>query len=66
VKGYVSTSSVLYHRYWKSVEWDVEAWRMQEPGDWNRFRRIRFLGARAARHPDTMLLHYREQNQITS
>jgi glycosyltransferase involved in cell wall biosynthesis len=63
VKGYVTTSSVLYHRYWKRERWDVEAWRFNEPGDWNRFRRIRFLGARTARHPDTMLLHYREQSQ---
>jgi glycosyltransferase involved in cell wall biosynthesis len=61
--GYVTTSSVLYHRFWKQVQWDAEAWRLQEPGDWNRFRRIRFLGARIIRHPDTMLLQYFEKQK---
>ena len=62
--GYVTTSSVMYHSFWKSIEWDLEAWRYNEPGDWNRFRKIRFLGARIVRHPDSMLIHYREQNQV--
>ena len=62
-RGYVTTSAVFYHAFWKSVEWDLEAWRYSEPGDWNRFRKIRFLGAKIARHPDSMLLHYREQHQ---
>ena len=61
--GYVTTSSVFYHSFWKSIEWDLEAWRYAEPGDWNRFRKIRFLGAKIARHSDSMLVHYREQNQ---
>jgi len=62
-RGYVTTSAVFYHSFWKLVEWDLEAWRYAEPGDWNRFRKIRFLGARIARHSDYMLLHYREQQQ---
>ncbi len=61
--GYVTTSSVFYHSFWKSIEWDLEAWRYGEPGDWNRFRKIRFLGAKIARHSESMLVHYREQNQ---
>lgn len=63
--GYVTTSSVFYHSFWKSIEWDLEAWRYAEPGDWNRFRKIRFLGAKIARHSESMLVHYREQNQAS-
>jgi glycosyltransferase involved in cell wall biosynthesis len=62
----VSTSSVFYHNYFKRIPWDVEAWRREEPGDWNRFRKFRFLGVRAARHPDLLLKHFRERNQAAS
>jgi glycosyltransferase involved in cell wall biosynthesis len=59
----VSTSSVFYHRWLKSIPWDINAWRYNEPGDWNRFRKIRFLGVRAVRAPERLLRHYRERNQ---
>jgi glycosyltransferase involved in cell wall biosynthesis len=62
----ISTSSVFYHHYFKKIPWDVEAWRREEPGDWNRFRKFRFLGVRAARHPELLLKHYRERNQAAS
>jgi hypothetical protein len=63
VAGHVTTSSIFYHAAWRAIEWNIEAWRTREPGDWNRLRRIRFLGARAARHPKVMLKHYRERSQ---
>ncbi|MQA38005.1 glycosyltransferase family 2 protein [Rugamonas aquatica] len=59
----VSTSSVFYHRWLRTVPWDINAWRYDEPGDWNRFRKIRFLGARTVRAPERLLKHYRERNQ---
>ncbi|MGK5006302.1 glycosyltransferase family 2 protein [Janthinobacterium sp. LB2P70] len=59
----VSTSSVFYHRWLASIPWDITAWRYAEPGDWNRFRKIRYLGVRAVRAPDRLLKHYRERNQ---
>lgn len=61
--GKVTTSSIFYHRRLARIPWDVEAWRYGEPGDWNRLRKIRFLGVRAVRHPDTLLTHYRERTQ---
>jgi glycosyltransferase involved in cell wall biosynthesis len=60
----ITTSSILYHRWLRSIPWDVEAWRYQEPGDWNRFRKLRYLGVKAVRHPDLLLKHYRERNQV--
>ncbi|MCU6498870.1 glycosyltransferase [Rugamonas sp. A1-17] len=59
----VSTSSVFYHHWLRSIPWDINAWRYNEPGDWNRFRKIRFLGVRAVRAPQHFLKHYRERNQ---
>lgn len=62
----VTTSSVFYHRRLAEIRWDAEAWRNMEPGDWNRFRKLRFLGIRAVRHPGVLLKHYREKNQRSS
>lgn len=59
----VTTSSIFYHRWFRSIPWDIRAWRYNEPGDWNRLRKFRYLGVRAERHPDVLLSHYRERNQ---
>jgi hypothetical protein len=61
--GQITTSSIFYHRRLAEIPWDVNAWEYLEPGDWNRLRKIRFLGARRVRHPDPLLTHYRENNQ---
>jgi glycosyltransferase involved in cell wall biosynthesis len=62
---YVSatTSSIFYHRYFREWPWDPLAYRYREPGDWNRLRKIRFLGARITRDPRILLTHYRERTQ---
>lgn len=59
----VTTSSVFYHRWLRQIPWDLEAWRLQEPGDWNRFRKFKYLGIKAVRHPEPLLRHYRERAQ---
>lgn len=64
--GYISTSSVLYHHWFRRISWDINAWQYDEPGDWNRFRKFRFLGVRAMRYPEALLHHYREMNQQKS
>lgn len=61
--GAVTTSSIFYHRHFRDLHWDPHAYRYREPGDWNRLRKIRFLGARIIREPRTLLSHYRERNQ---
>lgn len=62
---YVSatTSSIFYHRYFGSLPWDAYAYRYKEPGDWNRLRKIRFVGANIVRDPRVLLTHYRERSQ---
>lgn len=59
----VTTSSVLYRSWFKRVEWNPHAFELHEPGDWNRFRRIRRIGPVARRYPEPLLRHYREKNQ---
>jgi glycosyltransferase involved in cell wall biosynthesis len=61
--GLATTSSVFYHRWFRSIEGDLKAYRYREPGDWCRFRKMRYLRARILRHPDVMLRHYKERNQ---
>jgi hypothetical protein len=59
----VTTSSIFYHRWFRAVPWDLEAYRYHEPGDWNRLRKFLYLGANAVRYPEPLLRHYRERNQ---
>jgi glycosyltransferase involved in cell wall biosynthesis len=58
-----TTSSIFYHRYFAGLRWDPHAYKYREPGDWNRLRKIRFMGARIVRDPRILLSHYRERNQ---
>lgn len=58
-----TTSSIFYHRYFRNWPWDPLAYRLREPGDWNRLRKIAFLGAKIRRNPEVLLAHYRERNQ---
>jgi glycosyltransferase involved in cell wall biosynthesis len=61
--GQVTTSSVFYRSWLKRIGWDPDAYLLREPGDWNRFRKIKFLGAVCRRHPQPFLKHYRERNR---
>lgn len=61
--GQVTTSSVLYRSWLRRIEWDPDAYRLREPGDWHRFRRIGYVATRLIRHPEPLLRHYRERNQ---
>jgi glycosyltransferase involved in cell wall biosynthesis len=62
--GMVTTSSVFYHRWFASILWDLHAYRNREPGDWNRFRKFKYLGVRGVRYPDPLLRHYMERSQL--
>jgi glycosyltransferase involved in cell wall biosynthesis len=62
--GRVTSSSIFYHRWLLRFPADqASILRWKEPGDWNRMRKYRYLGARIRRHPDIMLHHYRERSQ---
>lgn len=61
--GEVTTSSVFYHRWLAGIPWDIEAYKTREPGDSNRFRKLRYLGIHAQRYPEPLLRHFLEQSQ---
>jgi hypothetical protein len=58
--GEVTTGSMMELGWFKRVGWSPTAYLYGEPADWNRCRRIRYLGARAERHPDILLRHFSE------
>jgi glycosyltransferase involved in cell wall biosynthesis len=59
----VTTSSVLYRSWLARIEWDPASHLLREPGDWNRFRRMKYLDLASARYPRPLLRHYRERSQ---
>lgn len=61
----VTTSAVFYHNWFKRLPWDINAYRFYEPGDWNRFRKFKYLGVHAHRYREPLLKHYKERNQAT-
>jgi hypothetical protein len=42
----VGSQMTFYHGYFKRLLWDVYAYRMHEPGDWNRIRKFKHLRAK--------------------
>ncbi|WAH43816.1 glycosyltransferase [Alicyclobacillus fastidiosus] len=54
----VTTSSVFYHHWFKYVPWDLNAYLIGEPGDWNRFKKVKELGAKTVRCPDVLTLKF--------
>jgi glycosyltransferase involved in cell wall biosynthesis len=61
--GQITTGSIFYHRYFARYPWDVHAYRLNEPGDWNRLRKIKLLRPRFHFVDHPMLFHYAEQSQ---
>ena len=47
----------------QQLPYDPKAYRYREPGDWNRYRKIKYLQARLRRYPEPLLRHYLEVNQ---
>jgi glycosyltransferase involved in cell wall biosynthesis len=58
--GQLTNGSVLYRSWFTKIEADVDAWRLLEPGDWHRYRRIRYINPVMMRFPEPLLRHYRE------
>jgi hypothetical protein len=60
----MTTGSVLYHRHFARYGWDVNAYRLLEPGDWNRFRRLQALGVTHRFIERPLLFHFRERGRL--
>lgn len=61
--GHVTTGAIFYHRYFGDIQWDPFAYRLQEPGDWNRIRKIKFLKPQLQFVDRILMIHYREGQQ---
>jgi hypothetical protein len=60
--GQVTTGSIFYHRYFARFKWDPQAYRLDEPGDWNRLRKIKLLRPSMHFLAEPLLRHYREHH----
>jgi hypothetical protein len=61
--GEITNGAVLYRGWFRNVEARMDAHRLLEPGDWSRYRRIKYIGPIAMRYPEPLLRHYRERNR---
>ncbi len=61
--GQMTTGSTFYHRYYARIKWDVQAYRVNEPGDWNRLRKIKMLRPTTSYVGRPLMFHYKEMNQ---
>lgn len=61
--GWVTTGAIFYHRHFTAIGWDVYAYRLAEPGDWNRIRKIKMLRPRLYYVDRPLLRHYAERRQ---
>ena len=59
----VTTSSIFYASWFKKIHWDIDAHRLQEPGDWNRLRKFKYVGPVTGRYPEPLLNHYRQRQR---
>ena len=57
--GQVTNASAFYRSWFKNIEADIESHRLMEPGDWNRFRKIKYIGPVCMRCPEPLLRYHR-------
>ena len=57
--GQVTNASAFYRSWFKKIEADIESHRLMEPGDWNRFRKIKYIGPVCMRYPEPLLRYHR-------
>lgn len=62
--GHVCHGAVLYSDRLAHLRYDTACWLLEEPGDWNMWRRMAALGARTAYLDRVVLLHTAERTSI--
>jgi SAM-dependent methyltransferase len=62
--GHVCHGAVLYSARLAHMRYDTACWLVEEPGDWNMWRRMQELGARVAYLDRVVLLHTAERSSI--
>lgn len=54
----VTNAAVFYRSWFTRIESSIDAHRLGEPGDWNRFRRMKYVGPVSGRHPEPLTKKY--------
>jgi hypothetical protein len=62
--GQITHGSVLYSSRLGHMRLDPAAWLLNEPADWNMWRRIQALGSQVAFLPEVVFVHFRERTSI--
>lgn len=62
--GRIVHAAVLYSRRLAHMRYDPEAWLLDEPGDWNLWRRMQAAGAEIVHVPAPVAVHFREGSSI--
>lgn len=44
--GQTGTGLIFYHQWLGRIPWNVYAYRYEEPGDWNRLKKVKAMGAK--------------------
>jgi len=65
-RGMVTTGSVAYRSWFARIPYDPGCHWLGEIRDWNRLRRIVYLGPKMARGPTALLRHYRERRWLAT
>jgi hypothetical protein len=62
--GNIVHATVMYSRRLQHMRYDPEAWVLDEPGDWNMWRRMQAAGARMTHLPAPVAVHFKERSSI--
>lgn len=54
VLGQITTSALFYHSWFKILLLNKDAYVENEPGDWNRFKNFKYVGASIGRYPEIL------------
>ncbi len=59
----VTNLSVFYRSWFARIKSNSDSHRLGEPGDWNRYRRMKYMDPVCMRYPEPLSRHYREISQ---
>ncbi len=65
-EGQIIHSAVLFSSRLRTIKHDIDSWRLEEPGDWNLWHRMRDAGARMGFVDHVVTRHYLERREIGS
>jgi SAM-dependent methyltransferase len=62
--GEIVHATVMYSSRLRHMRYDPDAWLLDEPGDWNMWRRIQATGAAVRHLAEPVAVHFKERSSI--